>query len=68
MQVASPVSEGAVKDAKFNRITKYHNDRDRADKDTTSRLRCVIGASLFETLAKYPQVHTSRLASSLFAK
>ncbi|KAH6915337.1 DNA photolyase, FAD-binding/Cryptochrome [Coprinopsis sp. MPI-PUGE-AT-0042] len=38
IQAVSPLSDGAAGDPKFNRITKYHNDRDRADKDTTSRL------------------------------
>lgn len=36
--VVSPLSDGAVEDPKFNRLAKYHNERDRADKDTSSRL------------------------------
>ncbi|KAG2013533.1 photolyase [Coprinopsis cinerea AmutBmut pab1-1] len=38
LEARGPLNEGVTYDVKHNRISKYHTDRDRADKDTTSRL------------------------------
>lgn len=39
MGIVDPLSDGAENTDKANRIMKYGQDRDNADRDTTSRLR-----------------------------
>lgn len=40
MGAVDPLAEGSQKSEKQSRICSYGSDRDKADKDTTSRLRC----------------------------
>lgn len=52
MGAAEPLSDGAENTDKASRIMKYGQDRDNADRDTTSRLRYCLNILILSYMLK----------------
>ena len=60
LAAVNPLSSGS-EDDKDSRITRYAQDRDYADRDTTSRLRLVLMSINQHLSSNDVSVHTCRL-------